>query len=411
MGTRPFVLLGAGFSRAVNGRMPLLSDLAEGVLDKLSLDPRVLEPFGNDLEQWLSYLAQEQPWLSDADNLRNQAQFLEVAAAISSAIRDAERRAAEEPMPTWLTRLVWSWCYEQAEIATFNYDTLLEHATSGNGLVATWADLYGLPLMQRTAPGTHYMFATAKPPGPTYTLYKLHGSTNWSFGGLSASSADRIVMTGEDRWWFGRKGEPPTAPSGRDRHLFSDLEPMIIPPTGTKAPYYGNRSLRAQWHQAVSALERCDELTVIGYSFPKTDQVVRNFLATSGFVGRVTVVDRREEAAENLAQLLPETTVRKYHGANAVEMFVDDSVGDVVKWGVVNSSEGVRRITARLTLNDVEIPMNDSNASESYDEAFRIAEAEVDRRWPGLRERTSADHVVPSDNGRRQVGYLPPSQS
>jgi hypothetical protein len=49
--TASLVLLGAGFSRAISPRMPLLPDLAQQVLEALNEPPAVLTPFDNNLEQ------------------------------------------------------------------------------------------------------------------------------------------------------------------------------------------------------------------------------------------------------------------------------------------------------------------------------------------------------------------------
>lgn len=154
MPSSPFVILGAGFSHAINQHMPLLPDLSREVMSQLGRDMEELDPFGGDLEQWLSYLAQDQPWLTDSDNLRNRALFREVAEVVAITIDEAEAAALQAPMPSWLSRLVWEWSDTEASIVTFNYDTLLEVATSSNGLVSNWADLYGASLAPRAALAT-----------------------------------------------------------------------------------------------------------------------------------------------------------------------------------------------------------------------------------------------------------------
>lgn len=96
--------------------------------------------------------------------------------------------------------------------------------------------------------------------------------------------------------------------------MYADLEAMIVPPTGTKATYYGNRSIRAQWRAAFDKLRSSGHLIIVGYSFPKTDQVIRSFMSTANVDGTVTVVDRRPQAAEVVQAMLPRADIRSFDG-------------------------------------------------------------------------------------------------
>lgn len=75
-------LLGAGFSHAIDKRMPLMPDPTKHVTERLSHLRRPLTEsaafFSDDFETMLSYLAEDQPWLSLAENLRNKAAFFDV---------------------------------------------------------------------------------------------------------------------------------------------------------------------------------------------------------------------------------------------------------------------------------------------------------------------------------------------
>jgi hypothetical protein len=76
-------LLGAGFSKAFHSPMPLMRELGERVLDQLGLGAEVLGPFGGDLEAWLSYLANRQPWDDVPTSLDNEATFTRASEAIA----------------------------------------------------------------------------------------------------------------------------------------------------------------------------------------------------------------------------------------------------------------------------------------------------------------------------------------
>src|SRR5690349_11433785 len=77
---RDVLILGAGFSRAISDRMPLVDELGNLCLriSSLANDSRVpVGGFtGGRFETWLSQLADEQPYLTAQENLENQALFL-----------------------------------------------------------------------------------------------------------------------------------------------------------------------------------------------------------------------------------------------------------------------------------------------------------------------------------------------
>lgn len=382
--TASFILLGAGFSRAISPRMPLLPDLAQQVLEALDEPPAVLTSFDNNLEQWLSYLSVNQPWLSEAANLRNRAIFLEASRAVQQCIDRAEARVTYPE--AWLERLVLDWCATQSTVATFNYDLLVERTTATLGRVSAWRDLYGAALDERQPPPRGLSYGHHLPPGPLYQLFKLHGSVNWGYGGLEAPPSERIVLTRTEQWWQAVDTDQEAKP---DPALYDDLEPLIVPPTGTKGPYYGNRSLQGQWRRAFEALRTAPSVVIIGYSFPATDLVTRHFLSSAAPECPVTVVDGQQQAATTVQQLLPGATVTSVSGDVAVRGdFVDAACGDFVRWGTEHSPRGWR---PRLIVNGTERALQPS--SDAFDptlshehpkSAMQWLDREVERQFPGL---------------------------
>ena len=84
-------VLGAGFSLALSSAMPDMKGLSLAVREDLSTqDPPKIPghdtPVANDFEQWLSYLVEAPPWLSDADRARNQAAFFDISAAVARVL-------------------------------------------------------------------------------------------------------------------------------------------------------------------------------------------------------------------------------------------------------------------------------------------------------------------------------------
>jgi len=80
-------ILGAGFSKAVHSSVPLLDELTNIVRERLGPSlPEWLLKIGNNVEDWLTYLSQPQPWLTENDSLVNRALFLRLTEAIDQAI-------------------------------------------------------------------------------------------------------------------------------------------------------------------------------------------------------------------------------------------------------------------------------------------------------------------------------------
>ena len=183
-------VLGAGFSKAINGAMPTLREVSESILPALSdrdskLANRLMR-MGKNVELWMSYLSQPQPWLRVEENQYNASVAGVIRRQLRSQIEDAvqETRA----VPEWMKALVTKWHCERATILTLNYDTLIERVASDvkvrerdgmeRGLLP--CDLYPSYLGYAGARAFGAWSPTAT---KTFALFKLHGSTNWYYSG------------------------------------------------------------------------------------------------------------------------------------------------------------------------------------------------------------------------------------
>jgi hypothetical protein len=273
-------IIGAGFSRAISEYMPLMGGLQTGV--QSDLNSRGVE-IGNDLEaidnveHWLTLLADPAPWLGASEQMRNAALFNDVSRAIYNVLTAMEIRAAVEPAPPWLLQLVAYWLRVNATVISFNYDGLVELAyldvTRGQGVRWPW-DLFAIPV----TPAWLREGGTGRQRRGAFRLLKLHGSLDWWYSGPDAEQSDPIYWLG----WTGHFGEgmaPLWADWGAEQ-LVEDKLPMLVPPAATKTPFYKNRLLAAQWVQAAAALRAADELVLMGYSAPGTDLTVTSLIAT-----------------------------------------------------------------------------------------------------------------------------------
>lgn len=171
--------------------------------------------------------------------------------------------------------------YAPVAVVNFNYDLCLDYALA---LQSVESD-YGLP--NQSIEGKKRI-----------PHYKVHGSLNWfrdeATGSIGTITPRPLSMA---RYWE-RLGlnEPADRPIdtmellhgpdmwGHDLHP----EPIIVPPTWNKGWY--QQQLRSVWRAAASALASAENVFVIGYSLPPSDQFFRAFWSLSTMSD--SVVDR-----------------------------------------------------------------------------------------------------------------------
>lgn len=301
-------IIGSGFSRAVSQHMPILSELSVGIQRELERPgkpalPGSDTPIAQDFERWLSYLVEAPPWLTPGDVYRNLAAFEDIAESLHTVLSTAQIKAMEARVPDWLLDLVKYWQATQATVITFNYDLLVETAwyvahpkLSANGM-------YGVPLM----PAESRVGAVLHP-GQTNAgmrLLKLHGSLSWWYSGVGSPPGDAVYDVG-----IGRSGWTHSDFTEVDSDAsVVDKRPLIVPPAAVKSPYYGNQIIRSLWAQAATAMRSAEELVVMGFSFPPSDQIVGSLIATELAPSAVIVpVDREKYVVDNIRRIMGSRT-------------------------------------------------------------------------------------------------------
>ena len=402
---RHVAILGAGFSRAISEAMPTLQTLGERVITQLGLaEASPLDEFDGSLERWMSFLSADQPWLSEAGNLRNRSVFVDAAQAVSDAIATAEQEAVAQPVPQWLYRLVWTWAETGADVFTFNYDTLVERALAALTGWDTLSDVYATALAERVPPGSGAFLGPGNPDRSLFRLYKLHGSTNWSFSGLSAPINDPIVLTQDRPPWRPDSRQANTTP--RYVALYDGLAPLIVPPTYSKGPYYGNLALRAQWARGASALANASDAAILGYSFPPGDLTTREWIGTSlSPSATLAVADWCAETADRVLMEVGKGRGGTPHsGEKAISDFVNATCGDLITWQISHQVSGVR---LEVLVNGAPIGLRQNGHFGSSAEAAQWVEARIDAAAPRRTEQAQPDHHEWPVELRRTV-VMPP---
>lgn len=306
-------LLGAGFSHAVSTHMPMLQELGELVADRIGKDARFNEPANpystlgpSRLEEWLSYLSADAPWLTEADRLQNRALFLRLSGIVAELVSERERVARDELMPPWLRSLIQHWDATGATVISLNYDNLVEAAymqTMAKEAVGEYRHPSQLFKSGLTPIGARRGAVVTADQVATFELLKLHGSRSWYYSGSEHFLGETIYDDTRCEGWSEDRPRD-------DSWLVSDKVPLLAPPTATKSAFFNNETLRGQWRRAWAALRRSQRVWVAGYSFPQTDLLVSALAQTSIGPSRViNVVDVSAAPCERLKGLLPMASI------------------------------------------------------------------------------------------------------
>jgi hypothetical protein len=321
------VILGAGFSAAVNGELPLANPLGnlayarawppgDGASDGV-------RPYSQDhpFEAALSLLAETQPHLTEAENRRNALSFAELNEAVAGVLDDAQQRAFNVDAPPWLYELLSVLHERRATIVTLNYDTGIETGVETHWLIPDPARVPDL-----TAPALDYVAGPSEfnkvratdilrnqPPSPagalespsnlvqTMRLLKLHGSVDWWWvpGDPSGASLAREGV-------YGRFGNAWRLSDQERRDRLPGRERFIVPPLATKSPYYANPLTRQLWQDAYEAIKQARRVALIGYSLPVTDFITFGMLqsAIEDREIRLDVVNRDVDELESRLKAL-----------------------------------------------------------------------------------------------------------
>ena len=323
-------ILGAGFSKAIHSRMPTMDEISTEVLKRLEragLPTNDLKQLGNNIELWMTYLCQSQPWLKNYENDQNRAKAGIIRQQIREIVEDRTSEAALSVSPDWLDRLVKAWhSNHNTTIITLNYDTLIERAV--RELIINDETVH-VPSDQIYPP---YFSNIASRPGvglwghrkiDTFSLFKLHGSVNWFYSGRDDFFGETIYYSN-------------VPPLGRDHlikedflaSLARDKESLIIPPVNEKTTYFNNETVKALWREAGIAFRRAKKVFVIGYSLPDSDLGMRLFLSNNQPIPRVPmyIIDINPNTASRYKGCLQSLEILDEFSKmeNPVEEFVEN---------------------------------------------------------------------------------------
>jgi hypothetical protein len=133
--TKKVFVLGAGFSKAIEGAMPLMTELHTEVFRRLKdweYFPK-LEKINSringdkkDLEKLLSFLAEKQIWQDYSESNEHNTIYEKLKEEISEVIEKKEREFKILEADDWILKLFLNIIGQNVDVITFNYDQLVE---------------------------------------------------------------------------------------------------------------------------------------------------------------------------------------------------------------------------------------------------------------------------------------------
>ena len=308
-------ILGAGFSKAICDEMLTLNELSEEVIKRLQKHevsiPSEFDNLGNNIESWMTFLSQHQPWLKEYENHYNHSLAGRIREQIGEIIDECTSKAVQFDAPSWLNSLIKQWHINQATVITLNYDTLIERASVRLQITDK---IPGILPIHMYPP---YFSNVASRPGTaqwsegninTFSFLKLHGSLNWYYSGRDDFYGESIfysIVPPLNSDFSEAKGNP--------RLPFRDKEILLIPPVYEKTTYFNNESVKSLWRDAGLALANAKRVFVIGYSLPTSDLGMRFFLTGNQPkpLTDVHIIDIDSDVIKRYQELLPKLSISR----------------------------------------------------------------------------------------------------
>ena len=310
--------------------MPTLVELTSLVKDRLADDGlfRLPPPLGaglkDDIELWMTYLSQDQPWLAKASNQYNKALATHIESLLAAALNNSIAETVTVAMPPWLAPLIHAWHQGSATVITLNYDTLVERAAISGPSPVRLRNIYPEYFVDISSLSGSLL---GNPDLETFSYHKLHGSLNWHYSGRDEFYGEQVHYSGVTTW-----GGVDSQHELRSRNPAAAKAVLIIPPVTEKTAYFTNEYIRTIWTNAGDALTEATRVFVIGYSLPRTDIGMGFFLAN--YVPKEStpwyIINPDKKVLHRFRDLLPSHDIPdSYVGIeNPVPTFVRDYTGE-----------------------------------------------------------------------------------
>ena len=266
-------ILGSGFSKAFNNRMPTLSDSGRQInlfIKNDKTDNQEIQSLKNlysksitnkglnNFEEILTLLYQEFPWKEIEEKHIFKVLYFYISKILHKIINDNQIRGGNYSNNENLISFIKYITEHKSTVITFNYDTILETVTNQifKGKFLTINDIYPINLEELIP-----INAQIHPKLDGFKLYKLHGSINWFYRNDKSNRLFLKQDLGEDV----------------DKAL-TGMIPFIVPPVFDKNSFMGFDIIGALWKEAKKEISCAEKIYILGYSLPESDLITRLML-------------------------------------------------------------------------------------------------------------------------------------
>jgi len=186
-------------------------------------------------------------------------------------------------------------------LITFNYDLLFERELWIQNKW-TFLDGHGIDKDVRSFEDDSYRYPNNKPKRSKVIIYKLHGSVGW----VKSSPSNDNIYFGIERNVF-----PDYTGKLFEKDDYLDTEAMardrgttLIDPSYLKT--FENEKIKELWQKADSAIQECNELFIMGYSFPRADISAQQLIARAvrkSMISKIVIVNP-DHTVKNKAEIV-----------------------------------------------------------------------------------------------------------
>ncbi len=310
--SKTIYILGSGFSKSFSENMPTMYDLTERLFRLEEEQFRNLIKFVHNLYEKSNHLGE----FGDIENIANiifskrifkdfeeQLDYeklrFELIKFIYQEIRQQEiDHSKADVLYKFLHNCAYQDDKEEDVVFNFNYDLIIESLLKEKRKENHRPNIevnYGLQFerYEQEKEGKYFQNDQLY-----LTMLKLHGSFNW-FRAKGSESNDirNIYMVHEHESSFS---------------IHANDIPSYIPMTNVKSQFLTGTLYNTLWTKAIDYLNRCEEIVLIGYGFPRTD--LNNMALLLDYKDKITAINvhhpTTNDKLQRLKQVFGEQTVQ-----------------------------------------------------------------------------------------------------
>ncbi len=305
----------------LNGNVPPLDQASEPpniywVYDFIQwfwhISPKDLASKPFSLEELHTFLQLERQEATKSKDVKKAKEclFIELVLEhrLSNYLSEFSHKAKSDPEMVKFGEIVHK---QKSTIITTNYDLIVEavidkasHSNSGatsKQSVPAWTvnDSYAVRFSEGDDWNTKVPSKHTRP-----LMLKLHGSLNW---GSIVDVMANVPKPEKGLLFYLKKeftgGYLTLGKQGKQQHLY---KPLIVPMVLYKGEYLGHPAIQAAWKEARKELSKCQNLVVIGYSFPPTDFNVKKLFLEALYqreLKKLTIVNPDTSVVQRIKDL------------------------------------------------------------------------------------------------------------